>query len=75
MSWPTQIINLPPVPQKRRRPLILRSNLVPRALYYLSGRRENLGKRMLESLNDGDDNENVAKAVGLKKTLPMQQIF
>ena len=55
----------------------LLSDLVPRVLYYPSGRRENLGTRLLESLNDGDDNDNdnIAKAVGLTKTLHVCSTF
>ena len=76
MSVPTQITNLPPpppppLPAKGSPSSDLLSDVVPRVLYYPSGRRENLGTRLLESLNDGDDNDNdnIAKAVGLTKTL------
>ena len=83
MSVPTQITNLPPPPPPPPFPAKgspssdLLSDLVPRVLYYPSGRRENLGTRLLESLNDGDDNDNdnIAKAVGLTKTLHVCSTF
>ena len=83
MSVPTQITNLPlpptppPPPPKGSPSSDLLSDLVPRVLYYPSGRRENLGTRLLESLNDGDDNDNdnIAKAVGLTKTLHVCSTF
>lgn len=67
MSGPLQILNLPRPPQRRRRPRILRSNLVPTVLYNPLGKREPGNEVTWRPFRDGDNNENDSKAVGLNK--------